>query len=231
MGSVLSYQQPILPTKSINMHQDPPPYPPLPLGEYRVHPTECVHVCTEEEHLHLKSLIVTLDMACKIEAATREQAAEQEWHQLHRPRITSRFREVCFVRGVSSTESLAEIILKGTRQTAEMRRGADMEFEAAVEYRRMKNVNYTPCGLVIHPDAPWLGASPDGLIYDPFTQPPLGLVEIKCPDVKNYVDCKYLRMQHGTLALCESHLYYWQVQGQLLINGLQWCDFCDLCPG
>ncbi|KAL7398310.1 hypothetical protein ABVT39_007751 [Epinephelus coioides] len=82
-------------------------------------------------------------------AATREQAAD-----LRRPRITSScFREVCFVRGASSAEALAERILKGTRQTAEMRRGADMEFEAAMEYCRMKNVNYTPCGLIIHPDA------------------------------------------------------------------------------
>ncbi|XP_039670274.1 uncharacterized protein LOC120567383 [Perca fluviatilis] len=206
-GSVLSYQQPVLPTKSVKMHQDPPPYPPLPIGEYKLAPTDCVHVCTEEEHFHLKSLNVTLDMAYKIEAATREQAADQEWHQLRRPRITSsRFREVCFVRGVSSAESLAERILKGTRQTAEMRRGADMEFEVAREYCQMKNVNYTPCGLVIHPDAPWLGASPDGLIFDPFAQPPFGLVEIKCPNVKNYVDCKYLQMQDGTLALRKATL-------------------------
>lgn len=137
--------------------------------------------------------MVTLDMAYKIEAATREQAADQEWHQLCRPRITSsHFREVCFVRGESSAESLAERILKGTRQTAEMRRGADMEFEAAMEYCRMKDVDHTPCGLVIHHDAPWLGASPDGLIFDPAAQPTFGLVEIKCPNVKNYVDCKYL---------------------------------------
>ncbi|CAM4733060.1 unnamed protein product [Leuciscus chuanchicus] len=224
-GSVLSYQQPVLPTKLVNMHQDPPPYPPLPIGEYRLAPTYCVHVCTEEEHFQLKSLNVTLDMAYKIEAATREQAADQEWHQLRRPRISSScFREVCFVRGVSSAESLAERVLKVTRQTAEMRRGADMEFEVAREYCQMKNVNYTPCGLVIHPDAPWLGASPDGLIFDPFAQPPFGLVEIKCPNVKNYVDCKYFKMQDGTLALRKSHSYYWQVQGQLLITGLQWCD-------
>lgn len=154
-GSVLSYQQPILPTRSVNLHQDCPPFPPLPLGQYRLDRTECVHVCTEEEHFHLKSLMVTLDMAYKIEAATREQAAEQEWHQLRRPRITSsRFREVCFVSGVSSAESLAERILKGTKQTAEMKRAADMEFEAAVEYCKMRNVSYTPCGLVIYPDSP-----------------------------------------------------------------------------
>ncbi|CAB1351237.1 unnamed protein product [Coregonus sp. 'balchen'] len=89
----------------------------------------------------------------------------------------------------------------------------------------MKNVNYSRCGLVIHPDVPWLGASPDGLIYDPMECPPFGLVEIKCPNVKNDVDCKYLQMQHGTATLQRRHAYYWQVQGQLLITGLQWCDF------
>lgn len=52
-GSVLSYQQPIFPSKSFKTHRDSPPYPLLPLGEYRPAPTECVHVCTEEEHFHL----------------------------------------------------------------------------------------------------------------------------------------------------------------------------------
>lgn len=100
-----------------------------------------------------------------------------------------------------------------------------MEFEAVKEYSRMKNVNFTPCGLVIHPDAPWLGASPDGLVFDPSAQPPFGLLEIKCPNVKNYVDCNCLRMQYGATSLRESHAYFWQVQGQLLITGLKWCDF------
>lgn len=123
-GSVLSYQQPLMPTRVITLHEDAPAYPALPLEDYRLAPTECVHMCTEREHFHLCSLMVTQDMAHKIEAATRDQAADQDWHRLRRCRITSsRFREVCFVRGVSSAESLAQRILRGTRQTAEMRRG------------------------------------------------------------------------------------------------------------
>ncbi|KAI4881527.1 hypothetical protein NFI96_032360 [Prochilodus magdalenae] len=43
--SVLSYLLPILPTKSVKVHQDAPPYPPLPPEECRLHPTQCVHVC------------------------------------------------------------------------------------------------------------------------------------------------------------------------------------------
>lgn len=122
-GSVLSYQQPILPTKVINIYMDAPPFPQVPLDDYRLAPTDWAHELTEEQHFHLKSLNVTFEMARKIEVATREQAGNSEWHQLRRPQITSsHFREVCFVRGDGSAQSLAEHILKGTSQTAEMKR-------------------------------------------------------------------------------------------------------------
>lgn len=56
----------------------------------------------------------------------------------------------------------------------------------------MRPINVTgsfrPCGLVLHPDAPRLGAAPDGLGFDLSAQSAFGLVEIKCPNVKNYVD-------------------------------------------
>lgn len=39
------------------------------------------------------------------------------------------------------------------------------------------------------------------------------------------MDCSYLRMHGGTLELKQSHSYYWQVQGQLLLTGMEWCDF------
>lgn len=86
----------------------------------------------------------------------------------------------------------------------------------------MKNVNYWPCGFVIHPDGPWLGSSPDGLVYDSTESPPFGLLEAKA---KSYVDCSYLKMRNNKLRLKPSHCCFWQVQGQLLITGMEWCDF------
>lgn len=100
-----------------------------------------------------------------------------------------------------------------------------MEPAIAAEYSRLMNVNYSPCGLVIHPIAPWLAASPDGVVFDPNEYPQFGLVEFKCPNVQNFIDCKYVQMECGTPKLKKSHAYYWQVQGQLLISGMQWCDF------
>lgn len=225
-GSVLSYQQPKLLGRSMEVHQHAPPSPALPLDTHHLSPTECVWVCTEEEHCHWMSLQLSLEMAHKVETSTRDQSHVHEWHILRQSRVTSsRFREVCHVRGLGTAEALAERIIRGTRETAEMRRGSAMEFQAAKQYAQYCNVNYSPCGLVIHPDAPWLGASPDGLVYDPRESPSFGLLEIKCPNVKSYVDCKYLKLSNGNFKLWKSHAYYWQVQGQLLITGLTWCDF------
>jgi len=39
-------------------------------------------------------------------------------------------------------------------------------------------------GLIIHPNWPWLGCSPDGLVYDIERRNVVGCIEIKCPDSK-----------------------------------------------
>ena len=156
--------------------------------------------------------------------ATRDQSDSVEWHRVRKPRLTSsRYREVCHVRGHSSAENLAGRIRRGGVQMAEMKRGLALEPVAIQEYSRMKSVSYWPCGFVIHPDAPWLGSSPDGIVFDPTERPPFGLVEIT--NARSYVDCSYLLMQSDTLKLKHSHSYYWQVQGQLLLTGMEWCDF------
>ncbi|XP_034092199.1 uncharacterized protein LOC117559516 isoform X1 [Gymnodraco acuticeps] len=222
-GSVLSYQMPALTSRYTTLHTDTPPTPHLPIEGYVILPCDLPLVCSEEEQLHMNSLSVDLEMSHKIEEATREQSSSSEWHLLRKPRVTaSRFREICHVRGESSANSLAEPILKGTRQTAEMRRGAEMEPTVAAEYSRLANVNYSPCGLVIHPSTPWLGASPDGVVFDRTEYPQFGLVEFKCPKL-----CRLQICADGMWLpkLKKSHAYYWKVQGQLLVSGMQWCDF------
>lgn len=223
-GSPLSYQQPAAAKRELCFPDAPPP-PSLPLQNYHLQPSDCMFVCTEPQQLHLKCLEVTWEMSHRLEHATRAQSACADWHRLRRPRLTaSRFREICHV-GQSSEEGLADRILKGTRQTAAMKRGLEMEADAIWEYCQIRRVNHYPCGFVIHPDVPWLGASPDGVIFDPTEPCHFGLIEIKCPNVKSFVDCAYLVMKSGKMELKPTHPYYWQVQGQMLITGMDWCDF------
>ncbi|XP_065109040.1 uncharacterized protein [Paramisgurnus dabryanus] len=226
VGSVLSYQQPAATTRNITPHKDAPAPPHLPLDDYSLDSSVCLFVYSKHELLHMESLAVTLEMSHKIEDATKDQSASLDWHSVRKPRVTSsRFREVYHVRGQSSAEHLAERIQRGTRQTADMKRGLEMESAVVEEYCLVCGVNFYPCGFLIHPDAPWLGSSPDGIVFDPTEQQVFGLLEIKCPNVKSYVDCPYLKLQNGTPQLKEQHAYYWQVQGQMLISGLEWCDF------
>lgn len=224
-GSVLSYQHPPPLSDSVIIHEDVPPFPRVPLEGYHLAPTDCSYVQTNHQQMHLSSLSVTLLQSHLIEEATRKQSATPKWHSLRKLRVTaSHFREVSHV-GPSKAENLAERLIRGTRQTEHMKRGMEMELGALKDYAVLKNVNPTKCGLVVHPDAQWLGASPDGLVQYPLEQPSFGLVEIKCPNVESYIDCKYLKVDHGVHKLKESNCYYWQVQGQLLITGLEWCGF------
>ena len=226
-GSILSYQQPPASSEDcVINHQDAPPFPKIPLEGYQLDPTDSAFVPTEQQQLHLRSLCVPWSQSHKIEEETRCQSAAPVWHSLRKERVTaSTFREICHVKE-STAETLAQRIIRGTRQTALMKRGLDLETGALKDYATLKNTNIRRCGLVVHPDAPWLGASPDGLVYDPLERPSFGLVEVKCPNAPSYLDCKYLRVdEHGTHQLKESHAYYWQVQGQLLITGMEWCDF------
>ena len=50
-----------------------------------------------------------------------------------------------------------------------------------------KPVKITKLGLVINPDSPYLGASPDATIIDPEYSDPYGLSEVKCPETKYLV--------------------------------------------
>lgn len=225
-GSVLSYHMPAKRVPKTCPHTDAPSPPQLPLQGYRLGPATCSFVCTEHQQHHMMSLETTLENAHKIANSTKEQSSCIEWHQLRRPRITSsKFREVCHTRAQSSAENLAKRLLRPSHQTADMRRGLDMEPAAVEEYCRVREVNHYPCGFLIHPDAPWMGSSPDGIVYDPKGQTVFGLVEIKCPNVASYVDCPYIKISEGTHTLRKSHSYFWQIQGQMLISGLDWCDF------
>nr|XP_023665102.1 uncharacterized protein LOC111842592 isoform X2 [Paramormyrops kingsleyae] len=124
-GSVLSYQMPTKTVPRTRPHTDAPSPPQLPLSDYSLGPSTCAFVCSEHQHHHMASLETSLE---KIEHSTREQSSYAEWQQLRRCRITSsKFQEICHTGGGSSAENLAKRLLRPCHQTANMRRGLDME--------------------------------------------------------------------------------------------------------
>ncbi|KAK8771472.1 hypothetical protein V5799_025292 [Amblyomma americanum] len=87
-------------------------------------------------------------------------------------------------------------------------------------------------GLVVDPSCPWLGASPDRLIFDPCETPSHGLLEVKCPySLKGKTpddmgDGHCLKKDSmGAFRLDSGHDYYYQVLGQMALSGISGTDF------
>ena len=96
----------------------------------------------------------------------------------------------------------------------------------------------TPFGFLVSRQYPFLGASPDGAVYDPTSmQEPFGFLEVKCPfshcnETPEQAStsprfCSVLHTSDGTqvLTLRRTHTYFAQVQGQMAIGERPWCDF------
>ena len=86
-------------------------------------------------------------------------------------------------------------------------------------------------GIFISTTKGYLGASPDGLVLH--GDRVCGYIEIKCPySARNKTisdacgDSRfYMHIDGGKPSLKKGHNYYYQIQGQLAVLNLDWCDF------
>jgi len=79
--------------------------------------------------------------------------------------------------------------------------------------------NVIPCGLVVRVNNPWLGASPDGLVYDSTEDPPDDIIKLKNPYSVRDLALReangfFLKVNSETdcLELKKSHDYFYQIQ-------------------
>ena len=116
-------------------------------------------------------------------------------------------------------------------------------------YTSFTGIRVVETGLCVNNDFPYLGASPDGLIVNT-DNAVVGLIKIKglkifkdktiCEVTKDHsrgkFDKKCLSRQRFTidsnnnLHLKKNHAYYYQVQLQLLVTRLEYCDFVFHTP-
>lgn len=54
--------------------------------------------------------------------------------------------------------------------------------------------------------------------------PPYGFVEVNCPDMKCIGGASHTELVEGQIKVRKTHTYHWQVQGQLMVTSLSWCD-------
>ena len=105
--------------------------------------------------------------------------------------------------------------------------GKTYESRAVICFEKKTGLKVYKCGLFVHQEKTFLGASPDGLIDDD------AIIEVKCPYAgrnekicpgKHFPFLKY-DMETGNLQLKCTSKYYFQIQGQMYISRRELCYF------
>lgn len=184
----------------------------------------------------------------EIETNTRSQHVSDNWYIQRAGRITaSKFKAVCRTNKESPSLSLIKMIcypIKMLFRTKATEWGLEHEIVAVkkyIEYMEEDHQDFivNDVGLIINPKWPQFGASPDRMVFCECCLG--GVLEVKCPyllyvnnvqNINEYVKCKNscLCSKNGEISLKRDHTYYYQVQMQIFLSELRYCDFVIWSP-
>ena len=215
----------------------PPTLMSLGRRKYRdMNAEELTHACEQ----FFDEFCITNEESNFLFRSTVLQSSSLLWFEHRRGRLTaSKFGEICHTSLASPSKSLTESILQKRTppRTAALQWGIDKEPVAKEEYVRLMKGNHdsfevTPAGLCVNPKAPHLGASPDGLTFCSCCGS--GVLEVKCPySVRETIPTSVSYIIEGTegvFKLSRKHKYYYQIQGQMSILEVLYCDFVCWTP-
>lgn len=176
------------------------------------------------------SLAMSKEQCIRVEQNTRDQANCPAWFEARRNKLTaSNFGLI--IKRKKVTEKFLETILNPKEfSTAATSYGKKNEKRAIQKYINKTGNHVHECGFVINWKFPFIGASPDSKVCEDGAT---GIVEVKCPysarDITVREACGnpafYLAFENDNYNLKPGHNYYYQVQGQLLVTGVEYCDF------
>ncbi|KAK3098503.1 hypothetical protein FSP39_020126 [Pinctada imbricata] len=191
-------------------------------------------------------LTISTNLVKEIEMHTRGQRLSPLWHDLHKGRITSSsFGKV--LRAGHSPNSIVRNIIEGSNLQKyntlppAVKWGQDHEEKARRQYVELmslvKDVSVVDTGITLCESHSFIGASSDGRIFEGDEE---GVLEIKCPFSMNGVEVHNMQIDDiislGDKSFClvegvsgpqlrHDHEYFAQVQGEMSVMGLPWCDF------
>ncbi|KAH9364458.1 hypothetical protein HPB48_000207 [Haemaphysalis longicornis] len=169
-----------------------------------------------------------------LEQNTRQQANSETWKKAPSQRVTASSFGMVLKRPTWTDEGLQKFTPQKDLSRVWPSATSNLRFHRYVSVMKTRghNVEAFRCGLVVDPSCPWLGASPDRLIFDPSETPMHGVLEVRCPysqkskSVSQIAEPFYMVKDHqGIFRLDRSHDYYFQVLGQMALAGLSWTDF------
>ena len=195
--------------------------------------------CEEEEEIkdtiekHLKKSIKVVsprydaleikrlqDIICNLKKIPQPEQRTQEWYEFRNNRLTA--SDLGSVMGFNPYENYLNTVLKKcgidvpfTTNKA-IKHGIKYEEIVTMIYEFRNRVSVFEYGCIPHPTIPHFGASPDGIVDSNSENKDLigRMLEIKCPTGRPIT------------GFCPE--YYWaQVQGQLDVCDLNYCDFVE----
>lgn len=193
-------------------------------------PYNC-HVLLPDKYKQLLgSLAIDFNKAHEIQEETQEQSNSPRWHLERKSRLTaSKFYELLHRKSIS-LKYVRPILDPKLYKSTSTSYGIANEKKAREMYVKRQGLHVRDCGLCINPEFPFLGATPDGIVCDEGTS---GIIEIKCSYTARDMTIEEslslpnfcLHKTNDKISLKKSHAYYFQVQGQLMITGVTFCDF------
>ena len=158
-----------------------------------------------------------------VERKTVLQSECGEWMEKRRNLLTaSWFGRVCKKRPTTNCGSLVKAMLYGRAlsHVASIKYGRDHEQLAIDQLSRQENISIERCGLFIHSEISFFGASPDGISDNK-------IIEIKCPSSASGLSVDeailkgkinfWKKDKFNNMNINKRHNWYFQIQGQLEI--------------
>ena len=193
--------------------------------------------------LYEEHICISPSRAIEIEACTRNQSLSNLWHNERKLRISaSIMKTVCHRKSDTNVKTFItnKLSLKSINSTAIYygRKNEDTAIECYIGQQKKRGIDVTvrKCGLFVNPAIPWLAATPDSVVE---IGEDMGCLEVKCPFtcakksmavVAAEQSSFCLQDNNGILQLKRSHQYFYQVQTQLFVTHLPWCDFVLWAP-
>ncbi len=198
----------------------------------------------EEELKHecarvFEEMDLTIEESQYLFRVTSKQSKSLLWYEYRKGRLTaSCFGNIVHTSLDNPSKSLIDKIFQRTKtpKSPAIKWGIDNEDtarEAYKQYMAKHHVSFEvkEAGLFVNPNAPHLGASPDGMVFCDCCD--CGSLEIKCPySVRDDTPtlASYFERNGDKYTLSKKHNYYYQIQGQIAILECSYCDFVCWTP-
>ncbi|KAH6947344.1 hypothetical protein HPB50_018470 [Hyalomma asiaticum] len=194
-------------------------------------------VLLEKATNFMSTFSVTEDTVKSVEVATRRQSNSSDWFLYRSGRVTaSVMKRVCHTSIQRPSLSLLKAVCypeKNVVKVPALTWGLDHEKDAFEAYKAKEANKHhgflcQRSGMHLSTAHPFIGASPDAIVSCSCCGK--GVVEFKCPFLLK--DAKEITTKNSCLSDAEglfklqsSHAYYYQIQTQMTVCKVEFCDF------